>query len=89
MFVAVVVWILLIITAMNLSTGSGSIGIYRWIYSIPGELVTFNDHGHYYDVRQSVAKICVSVAASHPSFYIIWGIKLLPPKYQFWQPYNF
>ena len=63
--------------AMNLSTGIGSIGVYRWNSSTQGELVTSSDHVHFQNVRQSVAQIFVSVAASHSSLYIIWEIELL------------
>ena len=56
MFVAVVFCILVIIdneegevwnvTAMNLRTGSASIGVYIWNSSTQSELVTSSDHAH-------------------------------------------
>ena len=36
-----------------------------------GVLVTWSDHVHYLDVRQSITEIFVSVAASHSSLVIM------------------
>ena len=58
LFVAVVFYVFLIIEgeawnvkaevkAMNLRTGSGCFGVYRWNSSTQSELVTSSDHVHY------------------------------------------
>ena len=84
LFVAVVFCVLLIIEgevwnvkaevkAMNLRTGSGCFGGYRWNSSTQGELVTSSDHVHY---------SCIpSVSDSYSSF--TWGTKLLPQNIDF------
>ena len=84
MFVAVVFCVLLIIEgevwnvkaevkAMNLRTGSGCFGGYRWNSSTQGELVSSSDHVHY---------SCIpSVSDSYSSF--TWGTKLLPQNIDF------